>query len=97
MQLHRITVATSSAEARSTGSAIYELLTRNGHRFIWGSAPGQETVGEASTTQKIQLLRQLATEIGAAAPTRLWEIDLRDGQRGLAGARTADRPSGQPR
>ena len=96
MQLHGITIATSPAEARSSGQVVYELITRSGHRFIWGSAPGHEIVGEASTTQKIQVLRRLATEIGAAAPTQHWEIDLRSGERALAGARTASRAIRQP-
>jgi len=94
MQLHRIAILPSPSESRSAGPTIFELITRTGHRFIWGSAPGQEMVGEASTTQKIQLLRQLATEISAAAPTQTWQIDLRDGDRALAGARTATRPAG---
>lgn len=91
MELYRIAIATPTAGVRSTGQVVYELITRSGHRFIWGSAPGAEVVGEASTTQKIQLLRQLATEISAAAPTQRWEIDLRDGDRALASARTAGR------
>lgn len=98
MQLHRIAIAASpTAETRPNGQAVYELVTRSGHRFIWGSAPGLEVVGEASTTQKIQLLRQLATEISTAAPTLRWEIDLRDGDRALAGARTAGRVGGAPK
>ena len=90
MQLYAIAMATLP-EARSNGPAVYQLITRNGDRFIWGSAPGQEVVGEASTPQKIQLLRRLAAEIEANPPTQRWEIDLRSGERALAGARTARR------
>lgn len=96
MQLYRIAIVPPPTEVRSTGQTVYELITRSGHRFIWGSAPGLEQVGEASTTQKIQLLRQLAQEIGAAAPIQRWEIDLRDGERALSGARTAGRAVGPP-
>ncbi len=97
MQLHRITVASTRGEHRSSDPIVYELMTRRGDRFIWGSAPGKEVVGEASTTQKIRLLRELATEIRAAATVERWEIDLRDGDRALAGAKVAGRPSDPPR
>ena len=80
MQLHRIAIASQPGGSRSSGPIIYELTTRDGHRFIWGSAPGLENVGEASTTQKIRLLRQIATELSAASPAQRWEIDLRDGE-----------------
>jgi hypothetical protein len=91
MQLYAIAIVPSQPEARLSGPAVYELITRDGHRFIWGSAPGQEIVGEASTIQKIQLLRRLATEFDTAPPTKRLEIDLRSGERALAGARTARR------
>lgn len=96
LQLHRIAIASASGDVRSTGPVVYELITRSGHRFLWGSAPGMEQVGEASTTQKIQMLRQLASEVSAAAPTQRWEIDLRDGEHAPAGSRTAGRAAGQP-
>jgi len=91
MQLYRIAIMPPPPGVRPTGQTTYELFTRNGHRLIWGSPPGHEQVGEASTTQKIQVLRQLAGEIAAAAPNPRWEIDLRDGERALASARTARR------
>ncbi|MAD80620.1 MAG: hypothetical protein QF918_08195 [Pirellulaceae bacterium] len=97
MQLHGIAIVAPPAEVRSSGPAVYELTTRSGHRFIWGSAPGREIVGEASTTQKIQLLRRLAAEMGATGPTQRWEIDLRNGERALSGARTASRANRQSR
>ncbi len=97
MQLHRIAIVTTPGESRASGPIVYELVTRSGHRFIWGSAPGLESAGEASTTQKIRLLRQLAMELGTSPPAQRWEIDLRDGERALAGARTAGRPGDAPR
>jgi len=60
LELHRILVHTTTAEIRGGQAAFYELVTRQGHRILWGHAPGSETGTEATSGDKLAHLRALA-------------------------------------
>jgi hypothetical protein len=78
LELYRI-VAVSDGTSRSRASPSYELYTRQGTRIIWGCAPGQESSGEATATQKIARLVRYVAEHGALdGQTAVAAIDLRD-------------------
>ncbi len=78
IELYRIAAVTDGA-SRSRLVPTYELYTRQGIRVIWGRAPGQETSGEATSTQKIARLVQYVEQHGALdSQAAVAAIDLRD-------------------
>jgi hypothetical protein len=46
-------------------STDYELVTRGGHHFSWGSAPGKERPGELRAGEKVKGMRAWAEQHGA--------------------------------
>lgn len=60
LSLYKI-VATTTA----TGNEQYELQTRDGGRILWGHAPGNEPLGEATAAQKVIRLETEAVSRGA--------------------------------
>ena len=76
LQLHRILVHATAAEVRSGRAAFYELVTRQGHRFLWGHAPGLEKSSEATSTSKVAHLRERAKRPDPLPNDRRLVIDL---------------------
>jgi hypothetical protein len=78
--LHKILAYYDSANGGTGRRTTYEVTSRRGLRFIWGSAPGQETSGEPAARQKGRRLIQIAeaAAAGSQVPGHGAEIDLRD-------------------
>jgi len=70
----------------------YALVTRLGRHVRWGHAPGEETPGEASTSQKIARLIAHVQQKGPLDKQPAGEIDLRDAQSLRVVSRTAHSP-----
>jgi hypothetical protein len=66
--------ALSSSEGGGP-SPLYELITIEGDRVLWGSAPGDEQSGEATSQQKIARLKRVITRRGLSNSTVI--VDLR--------------------
>jgi len=78
--LYRI-VAQRTGEPSSRSPPSYELHTRDRTRVLWGSAPGDEAMGEATAEQKVVRLARYVEEHGPLdgkdSPA---EIDVRSAQ-----------------
>jgi len=77
LQLYRIR-ALPDQELRSDKSAQFDIVSRNGARVIWGRAPGDESTGEATASQKIERLKAVVAQHGPLDEQASFEIDLRD-------------------
>lgn len=64
----------------SRRSPIFEIITRNGHRIVWGSAPGAETNGEADAEARLESLRSLEQALTTDSSSSKKEMyDVRTG------------------
>jgi hypothetical protein len=91
--LHRILVSSRPGDTRDLGPPFFEITTRQGARFVWGSAPGHEQPGEPTAMQKSLRLIQLARSAAQADAPQDWVVDLRDPDAGPPSRRTAGRTS----
>jgi len=77
--LSRIHALPEYSQADARPRTRYELLTRQGKRLIWGSAPSEEQSGEPDASQKLQLLFEFVRRHGPLdADDQLLGLDLRD-------------------
>jgi hypothetical protein len=94
--LHRILASPRPGDIQDLGPPIFEVTTRQGARFVWGSAPGHEQPGEPTAVQKSLRLIQLARSATKADAPEEWVVDLRDPNAGPPSRRTAGRTSLAP-
>ena len=65
LDLYRIAVPTPAAATDATPRTDFELVTRGGQNFHWGSAPGKERPGEPRAIDKVKGLKAWAEEHGS--------------------------------
>jgi hypothetical protein len=79
LQLYRIVLATA-AEGEVPAAPTFNVLTREGAQVIWGHAPGDETSGEATASEKLTVLRKYYETNGPlVAGGEHRELNLRSG------------------
>lgn len=87
--LYRIQAEGPPPRPGRKASVGYALVTRQGRQVRWGHAPGEETPGEASASQKIARLIAHVQQQGPLDKQPAGEIDLRDAQSLHVVSRTA--------
>jgi hypothetical protein len=87
--LYRIQAEGPPPQPGRQAPVSYALVTRQGRHVRWGHAPGEETPGEASASQKIARLIAHVQQQGPLDGQPAGEIDLRDAQSLRVVSRTA--------
>jgi hypothetical protein len=80
----RVMGNTDYSLASSLPTTRYELLSPNGKRIIWGSAPGKEPANEPDAVQKLHLLTEFVRRHGPIDTAAALGLDLRHAETVLA-------------
>ncbi len=65
LDLYRVSVPVRRSAVASPDPDVYVLITRQGRRFSWGSAPGKELRGEDTAAEKVAGLKKYLQDHGS--------------------------------
>ena len=65
LDLYRVSVPARRSAVASADPDVYVLITRQGRRFSWGSAPGKELRGEDTAAEKVAGLKKYLQDHGS--------------------------------
>jgi hypothetical protein len=74
LQLHHI--AAPAGAGLDLSAITLEIATRDGTKFVWGRAPGNERVDEPKSSQKVARLKRFAAQFGSLDKVDAAQRDL---------------------